>query len=178
MEQELAIGTRVDHDKYGIGIISFKDISSYKVIFIRGGEIQFSKSRFEAEIIDEPENADKSNEGLSLKDVERVIADVLDRHGSLQQIVPLGNKWNGGTMSLQPANLDLKPKEIPVETFFHKIVMVRDRLRVLEQSINSSKSLNDEEKVHIQQYITRAYGSLTTFNILFAEKEHYFSGSK
>lgn len=178
MEQELAIGTRIDHNKYGVGIISFKDLTSYKVIFVRGGEIQFSKSRFEAEVLEEPENADKSNDGLSLKDVERVIADVLDRHGSLQQIVHLGDKWKGGTMLLQPANRDLKPKDIPVETFFHKIVMVRDRLRVLEQNINSSDSLSDEEKVHIQQYITRAYGSLTTFNILFADKEHYFSGSK
>ena len=177
MEHELAIGTRIDHDKYGVGIISFKDLTSYKVIFIRGGEIQFSKSRFEAEVLEEPENADKSNEGLSLKDVERVIADVLTRHGSLHQIVPLGDKWNGGTMSLQPANSDIKPKDIPIEAVFHKIVMVRDRLRVLEQNINSSNSLSDEEKVHIQQYITRAYGSLTTFNVLFAEKEHYFSGS-
>jgi hypothetical protein len=81
-------------------------------------------------------------------------------------------------MILQPANPELKPKEIPVETFFHKIVMLRDRLRVLEQNINSSKSLTDEEKVNIQQYITRAYGSLTTFNVLFAEKEHYFVGAK
>ncbi|MCF8296062.1 MAG: hypothetical protein K9J13_00835 [Saprospiraceae bacterium] len=178
MEQELAVGTRIDHDKYGVGIISYKDLTSYKVIFIRGGEVQFSKSRFEAEVVEEPENADKSNDGLSLKDVERVIADVLDRHGSLQQIVHLGDKWKGGTMSLQPANRDLKPKDIPVETFFHKIVMVRDRLRVLEQNINSNSTLTDEEKVNIQQYITRAYGSLTTFNILFADKEHYFVGAK
>jgi len=80
-------------------------------------------------------------------------------------------------MILQPADTNLKPKEIPVEVFFHKIVMLRDRLRVLEQNINSNKSLSDEEKVNIQQYISRAYGSLTTFNILFSDKEYYFKGA-
>ena len=90
----------------------------------------------------------------------------------------LGKEWEGGTMILQPANLELKPKEMPIETFFHKIVMMRDRLRVLEQNINSHKVLTDEEKVSLQQYITRIYGSMTSFNILFDDKEDYFVGSK
>jgi len=77
---------------------------------------------------------------------------------------------------LQPGNTDLKSKEIPIETFFRKIVMVRDRLRVLEQSVNAHKVLTDEEKVHLQQYITRIYGSLTTFNALFGSKDDYFTG--
>ena len=103
---------------------------------------------------------------------------VLDQYGALSEIVPLGDKWVGGTMILQPANQELKPKEIPIETFFHKIVMLRDRLRVLEQNINSHAVLTDEEKVDLQQYITRIYGSLTTFNVLFSEKDHYFVGAK
>ena len=81
-------------------------------------------------------------------------------------------------MLLQPKDTSLKPKEIPIEIFFHKIVMARDRLRVLEQNINSNKNLSDEEKVNLQQYITRIYGSFTTFNVLFKNKEHWFVGDK
>jgi hypothetical protein len=89
--------------------------------------------------------------------------------------VQLGDKWKNGKFALQPANPELKPKETPIETFFHKIVMVRDRVRCMEQVVNSS-NLTDEEKVQIQQYITRIYGSLTSFNILFKYKEDYFVG--
>ncbi|MFW5831303.1 MAG: hypothetical protein ACOCVA_03575, partial [Prolixibacteraceae bacterium] len=101
-----------------------------------------------------------------------------DKYNALNEVVPLGEKWKGGKMLLKPANPELTAKEIPVESFFHKIVMLRDRLRVLEQNINSHKVLTDEEKINLQQYITRIYGSLTTFNVLFAEKEHYFKGVK
>lgn len=89
---------------------------------------------------------------------------------------PLGERWIGGKMYLQPRDSNAIPKEIPVDTFFHKIVMVRDRLRVMEQAINAHKKLTDEEKVNLQQYITRIYGSLTTFNVLFREKDDYFVG--
>ena len=174
--EELAVGTRVDHPRYGEGIVSRNKITSYEIFFERGGKIEISKRNDDLEVIDAPEEKPKNS--LTLHEIEKVLRFVLEEQSALQEIVPLGDKWIGGNLLLQPANLSLKPKEIPIEAFFHKIVMVRDRLRVLEQNINSNEVLNDEEKVNLQQYITRIYGSLTTFNVLFAEKEHYFVGAK
>ncbi len=84
--------------------------------------------------------------------------------------VELGDKWDNGTLILKPADDSLKSKEMPIDTFFHKIVMIRDRVRVMEQRINSSK-LTDEEKVNLEQYITRIYGSLTTFNVFRSSRK-------
>jgi hypothetical protein len=174
--EELAVGTRVDHPRYGEGIVSKNKITSYEIFFERGGKIEITKRNEDLEVIEAPEEKPKNS--LTLKEVEKVLRFVLEEQSALQEIVPMGEKWMGGNMLLQPANLSLKPKEIPIESFFHKIVMLRDRLRVLEQNINSHAVLSDEEKVNMQQYITRIYGSLTTFNILFADKEHYFVGTK
>jgi hypothetical protein len=174
--EDLTVGTRVEHPRYGEGIISKDNLTAYEIFFERGGKIEITKRNTDLTVLEKNEAAPKST--LSIKEIEKVISYVLDQYGALNEVVPLGEKWEGGTLKLQPANTDLQAKEIPIETFFHKIVMLRDRLRVLEQNINSSNSLTDEEKVNIQQYITRAYGSLTTFNVLFAEKEHYFVGAK
>ena len=173
---ELSIGTRVEHPRYGEGIISKSKITTYEIFFERGGKVELTKSNPDLEVLEEGPAPPPT--ALSLRDMERVIEYVLDKHAALQEVIPLGSKWTGGTMLLQPANSELKPKDIPIETFFHKIVMLRDRLRVLEQNINSHPVLTDEDKVNLQQYITRIYGSLTTFNILFAEKDHYFTGQK
>lgn len=174
--EELAVGTRVEHPRYGEGIISKDKITSYEIFFERGGKTEITKRSEDLEVIDTP--VEKPRNSLMLKEIERVMRYVLDEQGALQETVELSDKWTGGNMILQPANTSLKPKEIPIESFFHKIVMVRDRLRVLEQNINSHPGLTDEEKVNMQQYITRIYGSLTSFNILFSNKEQHFVGAK
>ena len=91
---------------------------------------------------------------------------------------PLAPKWEGGTMVLKPHDPQLQPKEIALDQLFHKIVMVRDRLRVLEQKINAHEKLTDVEKVDLQTYVTRCYGSLTTFNVLFRDEKDRFVGEK
>ena len=174
-QTKLGIGTRLQHTQHGPGVIVGVKYATYLISFINSGVIEIDKTDTQLdEII--PENITEEVETHS--EVEKSLLKILRLWGNVSEIVPLGERWVGGTMVLQPADKSLKPKEIPVEDFFHKIVMLRDRLRVLEQNINSSKNLSDEEKVNIQQYITRCYGSLTTFNVLFKNKEQWFVGEK
>jgi hypothetical protein len=174
-QQNLGIGTRLQHTRYGPGVIVGVRYASYLISFINHGvkEIEKNDTGLE-EII--PENVTEEIETNS--DLEMSILRILRQWGGLTEIVPLGDRWLGGTMILQPADKTQKPKEVPVDIFFHKIVMLRDRLRVLEQNINAHKLLTDEDKVNLQQYITRIYGTLTTFNVLFKNKEHWFVGEK
>ena len=92
--------------------------------------------------------------------------------------VELGDRWNDGELVLVPGKEGTQEKRIPLDVFFKKIVMVRDKLRVLEQKVNGNKNLSDEDKVQLQQYITGCYGSLTSFHILFKHKEDQFAGQK
>ena len=114
----------------------------------------------------------------TFSDVEKSLLGILRKWADLQEVIPLGDRWTGGTIILKPGDPKAQPKEIPIDAFFHKIVMLRDRLRVLEQQINSHAALKDEDKVNLQQYITRIYGTLTTFNVLFKNKDHQFVGEK
>lgn len=173
----LPVGTRVSHDKYGEGIISRNNALTYKIIFVRGGEMEFSKTAVSLEVL-EANDAEDDTPKLNIREFKQVLTQILSEYNGIEHKVELGRKWQGGTIVLRPANSDLAQKEMPIETFFHKIVMMRDRLRVLEQNINSSRNLSDEEKVNIQQYISRIYGSMTSFNILFEDKEDYFVGVK
>lgn len=90
----------------------------------------------------------------------------------------IADKWIGGKLILRPGKPGLQEKEIPIDGLFHKIVLLRDRLRVLEQQINLNDNLSEPEKLQLQQYITRCYGTLTTFNILFKEQKDQFVGQK
>ncbi|MEO6187384.1 MAG: hypothetical protein ABIO82_05640 [Ginsengibacter sp.] len=172
---KLGVGTRLQHMHYGQGVIVGVRFATYFISFITHGikEIDKSDSKLE-EII--PENVTLELETTS--EVEKSLLKILRLWSDVSEIVPLGDRWKGGTMVLQPADKTQQAKEIPIENFFHKIVMVRDRVRVMEQQINAHKLLSDEDKVNLQQYITRIYGSLTTFNMLFKNKEHWFIGDK
>jgi hypothetical protein len=171
----LGIGTRLQHRHHGPGVIVGIRYATYLISFIHHGikEIDKNDSSLE-EII--PENVTEEIETSS--EVETSLLKILRLWGGFQEIVPLGDRWKNGLMILQPADKTQKGKEVPIDVFFHKIVMLRDRLRVLEQQINAHKTLSDEDKVNLQQYITRIYGSLTTFNVLFRNKEQWFIGEK
>ena len=171
----LGIGTRLQHTHHGPGVIVGIRYATYLISFINYGikEIDKNDSKLE-EII--AENVTEEIETHS--DVERSLLKILRLWNGVSEAVPLGDRWQGGTMLLQPADKSLKPKEIPIEDFFHKIVMLRDRVRVMEQQLNAHKGLSDEDKVNLQQYITRIYGTLTTFNVLFKNKEQWFVGEK
>ena len=171
----LGIGTRLQHTQFGPGVIVGVKYATYLISFINHGikEIDKTDTKLD-EII--PENVTAEIETAS--DIEKSILKILRLWNGFSEVVPLGDRWQGGMMLLQPKDLSLKPKEIPIEAFFHKIVMLRDRIRVLEQQVNAHKKLSDEDKVNLQQYITRIYGSLTTFNVLFKNKEQWFIGEK
>ena len=170
----LRVGTLVAHSAYGRGVVVEETLGYLKIYFHDLDKSkQIERESDEIEVIEPGEGGGQ----LSLEEVEDVIWRVLVKYGGMTETVSLGDRWNGGHLTMQPADPTLQAKEVPMETFFHKIVMVRDRLRVLEQQINGHKKLDDEDKVHLQQYITRAYGSLTTFNVLFKHKGDQFSGA-
>jgi hypothetical protein len=170
--QELGIGSRVSHPEFGAGVIIQLTGDAYEIIFMEHGWRKILRSFAGLEVIDAME---PDRDLVSYEQVESMMVKVIRRFSDVQETVELGDKWKGGKLILEPGRRDLAPKEMPVDSFFHKIVMVRDRLRVMEQRINSS-NLADEEKVNLQQYITRIYGSLASFNVLFQFKTDHFVG--
>ena len=173
------LGAKINHPSYGEGVIFNQDGDFWRVYFQEHGEKEFNKSFDGWDLVEEG-----MEEGaVDLGDLTSAVEQVFEEHiyRIEQHIEPapieLGDRWDGGTLIMQPGDDGLQAKEVPVETFFHKIVMVRDRLRVMEQQINAQDKLSDEDKVNLQQYITRIYGSLTTFNVLFKYKEDHFKGA-
>ncbi len=172
---ELGIGSRIGHPKFGSGVIVAVDGIYYKIYFSSNEEVKTIARDYEGFTVEQAKVPDFPM--LTMKDVEKAIREALLQTAERAPLIPLGGKWMGGTVTFNPSDPSLLGKEVPMSTFFHKIVMVREKLRVLEQNINNHPKLDDEDRVNLQQYITRAYGSLTTFNILFAYKEDQFKGS-
>ncbi len=177
--EALHVGMKVRHPQYGTGTV--------KTIAEHTAEIRFDDSIVrtispEASGVELAEPA-LSITGLSqplklfLEQTVRILADTMGLARPDSVIDQLGIRWHKGRLVLHPADPTLQAKEVPLEGFFHKIVMMRNNLRVLEQKINAHEKLSDAEKIEMQQYITRCYGSMTTFNILFRNKEDQFSGS-
>ena len=176
MSTQLGIGSRVDHPHFGKGVI-VDTASEFYIIWFKSqqGTKSISKDFADLKTLEEVEGV-AGSDTITIADIEQALSNILDQRLHEMQIVPIGARWKRGTMILKPGDPTLASKEVPIEAFFHKIVMVRDRLRVMEQKINAHKVMEDDEKVDLQQYITAIYGSLTTFNVLFKETHHQFKG--
>ena len=174
--ETLHIGQKVRHPQYGVGVV--KSISEHSA------EVRFDDGLRTVDpersgIAPAEPTATFSEMQMPLEQLlKATVESVLDYLGYEQPnsvIEQLGARWHRGKLVLHPSDPSLQNKEVPMEVFFHKLVGVRNQLRVLEQKINSHASLTDGDKVELQQYITRSYGSLTTFNLLFKNKEDQFS---
>lgn len=169
----LGIGSRINHPEYGKGVVTNVTSQHYWVTFIENG-LETIDLDNDFEVI---EAADGDVDAVSFFDIESSLVSILKKWNGMSEVVTIADKYKGGKLILEPADTALKPYELPIDTFFHKITMVRDRLRVMEQRINAS-DLDEQGKIDLQQYITRIYGSLTSFNVLFKSTEHRFVGQK
>lgn len=114
---------------------------------------------------------------MEINDIKELAKAIVEEMDSMHN-ADLAPKWEGGSLFFLPKNSVVKDFEMPIDKLFHKIVMIRDNLRVLEQQINSSESLSEGEKVKFQGYITKCYGSMTSFNFLFYDEDDKFKSKK
>src|SRR5712664_1256125 len=176
--QSLYIGMEVRHPQYGVGVV--------KAVTELTCDISFDDARrtiapASSELIPAEPTAAVSELQVPLRNLiletAHAVVEALGLEKDETIVQGIANRWQDGTLVLRPADASVQAKEVPLETFFHKIVMIRNNLRVLEQKVNASDKLSDADKFDLQQYITRCYGSLTTFNILFKNKDDQFRTS-
>ena len=173
--EALHIGMKVRHPQYGAGVVKTISEATADILFDDGKRT----------VAPEPSGLEPAEPQAAVRGLEMPLAQFVQQtvDATIQKlglekpdllVEQLGLRWHKGRLVMHPADPALQTKEVPLEVFFHKIVMVRNNLRVLEQKINAHEKLSDAEKIEMQQYITRSYGSLTTFNVLFKEKEGQF----
>jgi hypothetical protein len=174
--QALHIGMRVVHPNYGTGTV--KSLTEHtadiafddqpRTIAPESSDLRSAEATANLEGLQVPLDA-------LIRQTAQSIVEALGLQKTDSIVEGLGSRWQSGNLILQPGDSGTQSKEVPLETFFHKIVMIRNNLRVLEQKVNASEKLSEAEKFDMHQYITRCYGSLTTFNVLFKNKEDQFS---
>ena len=175
--ESLHLGLKVRHPQYGVGTVKSIQEHTAEIRFDEGMKtIAPETSGLEAA---EPQMAVTGLTGPLAPFLREVVETAVNAMGLERPesvSIELGARWHKGKIVMHPADPTLQTKEVPLEVFFHKVVMVRNQLRVLEQKINAHEQLTDADKVEMQQYITRCHGSLTTFNLLFRDKEGQFGG--
>jgi hypothetical protein len=170
-QQDFEVGDYVRHARFGVGkVIDREDVADRVkwVIDFGGSGRQTFASGYEGIV-------PLSQEEIHKEELKQIVKEAIAEELAVEE-VPLGDRWTGGQLVLKPASDTLQERAIPISTLFHKIVMLRERLRVLEQKINAHPKLSDEDKIDLQQYITRIYGTLTTFNLLFKNRADHFVG--
>lgn len=199
MHRRFEVGTKVYSSQHGVGEVlaveGFGEAERMTLKFDATGVREFPAGSIllepygeqAAEAMDPPApdptlgRVVLSSDSPAREDLEAMMSRLLEAalaRAGVHPAVQMMDRWRGGTVVLKPGRPGVKEKEIPLDDFFHKIVMVRDRLRVLEQKVNAHPGLSDADKVELQQYVTRIYGSLTTFNVLFADRADWFVGQK
>ena len=173
--ESLHIGMKVRHPQYGVGVVRSLTEHTAEIAF---DDAPRTVAPASSDL--EPAEATATLSELQvplanlIRDTAHAVVEALGLEQKDVVVEGLANRWQRGTLVMQSADASLQPKEVPLETFFHKIVMIRNNLRVLEQKVNASEKLSEAEKFDLHQYITRCYGSLTTFNVLFKSKEDQF----
>ena len=174
--EKVGIGSQVEHRSFGNGVVVEIESDNYTIYFTEDAEVKEINRTFEG--LSVTEKVAPEYVALEISDIENALESILKRSSKLGiPVIPLANKWIDGTVTINAGVEGMQGKEIPIRTLFNKVIMVRERLRVLEQNINNHDKLDEADKLHLQQYITRAYGSLTTFNVLFSDKGDQFKGS-